>query len=354
MKAFVTGTDGYLGCMLGPVLAERGHEVTGCDTGFYRVGWLYNVPGLRMPRTLTKDIRHITVDELRGHDAVIHLAELSNDPVGELSPNITYDINHVGSIELAKKAKAAGVPRFIYFSSCSVYGASATHASDETSRTDPLTAYAKCKLLVEGDLAKMADDHFSTTYLRNATAYGPSPRQRFDLVVNNLAGLAWTTRQIKMDSDGTPWRPLVHVLDICQAAACALEAPREAIHNETFNVGDNAENYQVKDIARIIADTFPGCELSIGTRGGDKRDYKVNFDKINSKLPGFKCRHNVPKGAQQLRAVFERIDMPPEVFQSRGHTRLKQIQYLLKTRQIDKDFFWTGLDLTPDAKRNVA
>lgn len=341
MKIFVTGTDGYLGCLLAPVLIEAGHQVIGCDTGFYRVGWLYNVPGLKMPFTLTKDIRNITEEDLRGCDAVIHLAELSNDPVGALAPNITYDINHVGSVELAKKAKAAGVSRFIYFSSCSVYGASSTRASDETSPTEPLTAYAKCKLLVEQDVGKMADDNFSPTFLRNATAYGPSPRQRFDLVVNNLAGLAWTTRQIKMDSDGTPWRPLVHVLDICQAAQCAVEAPRQVVHNQIFNVGDNAENYQVKDIAQIISDTFPGCSLSIGTRGGDKRDYRVNFDKINSTLPGFKCKRNVPMGAQQLLKVFQAIDMTAETFQHRGFTRLKQIQHLLATKQIDKDFFWT-------------
>lgn len=341
MKVLVTGTDGYIGCMLGPVLMERGHDVTGVDTGFYRVGWLYNGQKTA-PRTITMDIRNITEEMLRGYDAVVHLAELSNDPVGQLAPNITYDINHVGSVQLATKAKKAGVPRFIYFSSCSVYGASSTRASDETSPTEPLTAYAKCKLLVEGDVGKMADDNFTPTFLRNATAYGPSPRQRFDLVVNNLAGLAWTTKEIKMDSDGTPWRPLVHLLDICQAAACALEAPRQAVHNQVFNVGDNAENYQVRDIATIVGEVFPGCKVTFGTRGGDKRDYKVNFDKINSQLPGFKCKNTVPMGARQLLKIFQAIDMSPELFQSRGHTRLKQIQHLIATKQIDKDFFWVS------------
>jgi nucleoside-diphosphate-sugar epimerase len=220
-----------------------------------------------MPYSLTKDIRNITEQDLKGFDAVVHLAELSNDPVGELDPNITFKINHQGTVELAKKAKKVGVKRFVYFSSCSVYGASSTSASDESGKTNPLTAYAKCKLLVEADLKPMADNSFHPTFLRNATAYGASPRQRFDLVVNNLAGLAWTTKQIKMDSDGTPWRPFVHVLDICQAAACTLEAPDNVVHNETFNVGDNSENYQVKDIAKIISETFPGCSLSIGTRG---------------------------------------------------------------------------------------
>jgi len=340
MKVFVTGTDGYIGCMLGQMLLERGHDVTGCDAGYHRVGWLYNGQKLT-PKSIVKDIRNITEQDLKGFDAVIHLAELSNDPVGELDPTITFKINHIGSLELAKNAKKAGVPRFVYFSSCSVYGASSTQASDETSKTDPLTSYAKCKLLVERDVAPLADDNFSPTFLRNATAYGASPRQRFDLVVNNLSGLAWTTKQIKMDSDGTPWRPLVHLLDICQAACLTIESDRKAVHNQIFNVGDNNENYQVKDIAKIISDTFPGCSLSMGTRGGDKRDYRVNFDKIKKILPGFQTKHTVASGAKQLLRVFETIGMTPEVFQSRGHTRLKQIQYLISTKQIDSDFFWT-------------
>jgi len=340
MKVLVTGTDGYIGTLLGSYLLDRGQDVTGVDTGFHRVGWLYN--GVRkMPYSLTKDIRNITEQDLKGFDAVVHLAELSNDPVGELDPNITFKINHQGTVELAKKAKKVGVKRFVYFSSCSVYGASSTSASDESGKTNPLTAYAKCKLLVEADLKPMADNSFHPTFLRNATAYGASPRQRFDLVVNNLAGLAWTTKQIKMDSDGTPWRPFVHVLDICQAAACTLEAPENVVHNETFNVGDNSENYQVKDIAKIISETFPGCSLSIGTRGDDKRDYKVDFGKINSKLPGFKCKWSVKKGAEQLLKIFQAIDMKADLFQSRSHTRLKQIQWLIQTKQIDSDFFWT-------------
>lgn len=341
MKVLVTGTDGYIGTVLGPYLMDRGHDVTGLDTGFHRVGWLYN--GVRkMPATITKDIRNITEDDLRGFEAVVHLAELSNDPVGQLNPQITFNINHIGTVELARKAKKVGVPRFVYFSSCSVYGASSTHASDENGATNPLTAYAECKLFVERDLKPMADDNFSPTYLRNATAYGPSPRQRFDVVVNNLCGHAWCNKLIKMDSDGTPWRPFVHILDMSQAAACTLDAPREIVHNETFNVGDNSENYQVKDIARIVAETFPGCKLELGTRGDDKRDYRVNFDKINSRLPGFKCKFNVAMGARQLLKIFQTIDLSRELFESKSHTRLKQIQWLLATKQIDTDFFWVG------------
>lgn len=338
-RVFLTGADGYIGTMLGPALMERGHEVTGCDTGFHRIGWLYNGVSV-LPRVLVRDIREVTAADLAGHDAVIHLAELSNDPVGQLAPHITYAINHQGSLRLAELAREAGVPRFIYFSSCSVYGASADKAQDEQGTTQPLTAYAECKLMVERDVGAMASDTFSPTFLRNATAYGASPRQRFDLVVNNLSGLAWCNHEIRMDSDGTPWRPLVHILDICQAAACALEAPRDAVHGETFNVGANGENYQVRDIATIVGETFPGCTVSFGDRGGDQRDYKVNFDKIAARLPGFAPRWNVRRGAEQLLEVFQRIQMPRDLFESRAHTRLKQIRYLMETRQIDQDFFW--------------
>lgn len=338
MKVFVTGTDGYLGCILAEMLHARGHEVTGCDTGYYRSGWLYNGSHY-LAQTLSKDIRRCTPEDLEGHDAVIHLAELSNDPVGELSPTITYDINHKGSIHLAQAAKQVGVPRFVYFSSCSVYGEADGFVTEE-SAVNPLTAYAKCKILVENDLKKMAGDNFCPTYLRNATAYGASPRQRFDIVVNNLAAWAYTARKINMESDGTPWRPLVHANDICKAATCALEAPRDAVFNETFNVGDTKENYQIKDVAKTIADTFPGCELMIGNRGGDRRDYKVNFDKINSKLPGFSCDWTVAKGAAQLLAVFDRIKLDEKLFTSPPHTRLRQIKHLLETSQINQDFFW--------------
>jgi nucleoside-diphosphate-sugar epimerase len=338
VKAFVTGTDGYIGIMLAGYLARHGHVVKGCDTGFYRNGWLYN--GItHLPETLSKDIRHVTPEDLRGCDAVIHLAELSNDPLGQLAPNITRDINFGGSMTLARAAKQAGVPRFIYFSSCSVYGAS-DDIIDESGTVSPLTAYAECKVAVEAGLKELADDSFSPTFLRNATAYGASPRQRFDIVVNNLAGHAWCDKEIRMVSDGTPWRPLVHVLDICKAARCALEADRSLIHRETFNVGDSNENYQIKTVASIVSETFPGCGLSIGDRGGDKRDYKVSFDKIKTRLPGFSCEWTVKRGTEQLLEVFERIGLTKESFESSAYTRLKQINMLLETGQIDADFFW--------------
>jgi nucleoside-diphosphate-sugar epimerase len=340
MNVLVTGTDGYIGALLAPLLLERGHDVVGLDTGLYRDGWLYD-PGVgRFPLCLNKDIRHITEQDLKGFEAVVHLAELSNDPLGQHNPRVTYDINHLGTVALARICKRVGITRFVYTSSCSVYGAGSDDHRTEESETNPQTAYAHCKVLVERDLGPMADDTFSPTFLRNATAYGPSPRMRFDLVLNNLAGLAWTTREIRMTSDGTPWRPLVHVLDICEAIACCLKAPRDVVHNQIFNVGDNNENYQVKEIAEIVARTFPGCTLTFGAKNGDNRSYRVSFDKIHAKLPGFRCGNNVLSGATQLHEIFERIGMTRETFKFRAFTRLRQLEYLIQTGQIDEQFFW--------------
>ena len=339
MKILVTGTEGYLGCLLAPLLIEKGHEVIGVDTGYYKVGWLYNGTQATA-KTLNKDIRHISLEDLQGVEAIVHMAELSNDPTGQLSPNITYDINHVGSVRLAKLAKQAGVRRFVYMSSCSIYGVATGADVTEESPVNPQTAYAECKTMVERDVQPLASDDFSPTFMRNATAFGASPRMRFDIVLNNLAGLAWTTKEIKMISDGTPWRPLVHALDISKAIICALEAPRDIVHNQIFNVGDTANNYRVKEIAEFVADAFPGCKLSFGDSSSDNRSYRVSFEKINTVLPGFKCDWDARLGAKQLFDVFNQIDMTEEIFFSRGFTRLKQLEYLIRTQQIDKDFFW--------------
>lgn len=341
MRILVTGTDGYLGSLLAPELMRRGHEVVGVDTGFYREGWLYHGVDLT-PLTHLKDLRRLTSDDLHGFDAVVHMAELSNDPTGALAPHITYEINHQGSVRLAQLARAAGVTRFVYMSSCSVYGVAEQDMVDETSKVNPQTAYAECKTMVERDVGAMAGDDFSPTFLRNATAYGASPRMRFDIVLNNLSGFAHTTREIKMLSDGTPWRPLVHGLDIAKAVRCAVEAPREAVHGETFNVGDTRHNYQVRQLAEIVAATFPGCRLSFGDQGSDNRSYRVNFDKIASRLPGFACDWDAEKGARQLHAVFERIGLTKETFESRDFTRLKMLEHLLRTGQIDEHFFWVA------------
>jgi nucleoside-diphosphate-sugar epimerase len=339
MKVLITGTEGYLGSLLAPILMGEGHEVIGVDTGFYKAGWLYNGVD-QSARTLNKDLRRLDREDLEGVDAVVHMAELSNDPLGALAPAITYEINHEGSLHLARLARDAGVSRFVYMSSCSVYGVASDEAVDEESPVNPQTAYAVCKTLVERDLKQMAEDDFSPTFLRNATAFGASPRMRFDIVLNNLAGLAWTTGEIRMISDGTPWRPLVHALDICQAIHRTLAAPREAIHNQVLNVGDSEFNYQVKEIAEIVAATFPGCHLAFGEQGSDNRSYRVSFEKIRDVLPDFRCKWNAERGARQLYDVFRQIDLTEEMFLSRGFTRLKQLEYLMRTNQIDDHFYW--------------
>ncbi|MBV8276798.1 MAG: SDR family oxidoreductase [Verrucomicrobia bacterium] len=339
MRIFVTGTEGYLGSLLAPELVRRGYEVIGLDTGFYKERMLYR-DGAITPLTLAKDLRHVEAADLKGVDAVVHMAELSNDPAGQLAPNITYEINHQGSVRLAELAKSAGVARFVYMSSCSVYGVAVQDFVDEESPVNPQTAYAECKTLVERDVHAMADEHFSPTFMRNATAYGASPRMRFDIVLNNLAGLAWTTKEIRMTSDGTPWRPLVHGLDIARAIIAVLEAPVESVHDQIFNVGDNAQNYRVRQIAEIVAARFPGCTLVFGSAGSDNRSYRVSFGKIRKHLPGFKCAWDAERGAHQLYELFKRIDMTKEVFGFRTFTRLKQLEYLIRTQQIDKQFFW--------------
>jgi len=339
MRILITGTEGYLGSLLAPDLSRRGHEVTGLDTGYYKNGWLYHGTD-RSVYTIDQDVRTVTVDQLAGFDAVVHMAELSNDPIGDLLGKVTYDVNHKGSVRLATLAKEAGVQRFVYMSSCSVYGV-ADGIVDESSDLNPQTAYAICKTLVERDVSALADDDFCPTFMRNATAFGASPRMRFDIVLNNLSGLAYTTHQIAMTSDGTPWRPLVHALDIGKAIRCALEAPTEAVFNEVFNVGSDEQNYQVRDIAETVAKAFPGCSTSFGPPGSDNRSYRVNFDKIHDQLPGFSCDWDAASGAAQLAKIFNLIDLDTETFRGRGHTRLAQLEYLLRTKQIDAELMWT-------------
>ena len=342
MKILVTGTEGYIGNRLAPILMAAGHEVVGLDTGFYRDGTLYiHSPALaESPRTVYKDLRSVTASDFVGIDAVVHLAELSNDPLGENRPEITLKINHEGSVKIATLAREAGVKRFVYASSCSVYGVGTGDFLDETSPVNPQTAYAHCKVKVEADVKPMASDDFCVVFLRNATAYGASPRMRFDIVLNDLCALAHTKKKIAMVSDGSPWRPIVHIEDICEAVRCALEAPAAAINGEVFNVGQTSENYRVREIAQIVADAFPGCEISAGPPSKDNRSYRVSFDKISKGLPGFKARWTAAKGAEELRALFERIELSPETYAFRAFTRLKQLNFLQRTEQIDGDLFW--------------
>jgi len=343
MKILITGTEGYIGARMAPIFAAHGHDITGLDIGFYRDGCLYLDPlGMpTAPRTIFRDLRTVVPRDFEGFDAVVHLAELSNDPLGQNRPEITFKINHEGSVLIAKAAKQAGVKRFVYASSCSVYGfGSGGDFLDETSPVNPQTAYAHCKVNVERDLKLLADGDFCVSFLRNATAYGPSPRMRFDIVLNDLCALAWTKKKIAMVSDGSPWRPIVHIEDIIESVRCALEAPAAAVNGEIFNVGATSENYRIREIADIVARAFPGCEVSAGPPSKDNRSYRVSFKKIETKLPGFRSRWTAQRGAEELRKLFERIDFDQQIFEFRPYTRLKQLKYLQRTGQIDDDLFW--------------
>jgi nucleoside-diphosphate-sugar epimerase len=340
MRVLVTGAEGYIGRRLVDVLQARGHDITGLDTGYYSDQTLYVDP--RRTPMLRKDIRRMTASDVSGCDAVVHLAELSNDPAGQFRPEVTYEINHLGTVALARLCKASRVPRFVYTSSCSVYGAGSEEGRTEESAVNPQTTYARCKVLVESNLSGMADADFSPTFLRNATAYGPSPSMRFDLVLNNLAAWAWTEGRIVLNSDGSAWRPLVHILDICEAIVCTLEAPRRIVHNQIFNVGHNDENYRVIEIAEIVARTFPGCEVVVGPPNGDTRSYRVNFDKITTMLPEFQCRRNASMGADELKHIFGRIGLSAQTFYAPTFTRLRQLERLVEARQLDARFHWVG------------
>ncbi len=341
MRVLVTGADGYIGAVLCPVLADRGHTVVGLDTRFYAAGLLY--PDLAdRPAGLRRDTRDVVPADLQGFDAIVHLAELSNDPVGALAPTITRDINHRGSMALARAARAAGVRRFVYASSCSVYGAGGAEVRTEGSPTAPLTDYAACKLACEGDLAEMAAEGFVTTCLRNATAFGASPRMRFDIVLNNLCGLAATTGTIAMTSDGSPWRPLVHVRDIAEAVALVLAAPEARVRGEILNVGDDDQNLRVRAIAEVVGEAYPACRITFGPPSGDDRSYRVSFARIRSVLPGFACRHTVADGARELRALFDAIGLDRATFASTPFTRLAELRRLLAAGLLDASFRWRG------------
>jgi nucleoside-diphosphate-sugar epimerase len=339
VRVLLTGIDGYLGAVVAPVLEMRGHDVVGLDCGFYRDGLIGPLPPTQA-RVIDRDIRHVQASDLEGFDAVIHLAELSNDPLGHHHPEVTYAMNGNGSAQLAVRAKQAGVRRFLYSSSCSVYGVGGGEVKTEQSVTAPLTPYADCKLRTEAVLASLADATFAPTALRNGTAYGASPRMRFDIVLNQFCGFAWTTGRIVMQSDGSPWRPLVHVHDIADAFAAVLEAPTDVVGGQIFNVGSNEANHQVRDIAAFVAAVFPRCEVTFGTAGDDGRSYRVSFDKIGRALPAFTCRWSARRGAEELRALFQQVQLTTEVFEFRAFTRLAQLQHLLSAGRLDEQFFW--------------
>ncbi len=339
MKVLVTGHHGYIGSIMVGVLGRAGHEVTGLDSFLYDGCNFGDGEDRAEVPFLCKDVRDVGADDLRGFDAVIHLAALSNDPLGFLDESCTYDINHRGSVTLARAAKAAGVPRFLFASSCSLYGAAGDRILDETAAFNPITAYGTSKVLVEADVSQLADHSFSPTFLRNATAYGVSPRLRADIVVNNLVGLACTTGEVLIQSDGTPWRPLVHVEDISRAFLAVLESPREAVHNQAFNVGSSLENYQIRDIAAMVQDVVPGCRVRYLEGGGpDPRCYRVNCDKLPRHVPGFRTEWTVRRGVEELYDSFVRYRLTREMFA--GYVRLARIQELLRSGRLDAAMRW--------------
>lgn len=341
MRILLTGHKGYIGAVAGPILRSAGHEVVGLDTDLF-AGCDFGEMGPEIPE-VRKDIRDLVRADVEGFDAVVHLAALSNDPLGNLDAKITHDINHLASVRLAELAKAAGAKRFVFASSCSTYGAAGDALLDETTSLNPITAYGESKVLVERDVARLTDERFSPTFMRNATAYGASLRLRLDVVLNDLVASAVTTGKILIKSDGTPWRPIVHIRDISASILSVLEAPREAIHNQTFNVGRTEENYRIRELADIVAETVPGCRVEYAPGGGpDKRCYRVSCDKILRTLPGFRPQWTARMGAQELYDAYRAIGLTLEEVQSGRYTRMSHIQKLLKAARLDASLRWNG------------
>jgi nucleoside-diphosphate-sugar epimerase len=340
MRVLVTGHHGYIGVLLVPMLQNAGHDVVGLDTDLF-VDSLFKGP-LPKVKSIVKDLRDVERHDLEGFDAICHLAALSNDPLGNINPQLTYEINHHGSVNLAKLAKAAGVKRFLFSSSCSTYGAASQDVLlTEEAEFNPVTPYGHSKVLVERDVRELADKTFSPTYLRNTTAYGVSQLLRFDLVVNNLVAWAITTGKVMIKSDGTPWRPLVHIEDICRAFLAILEAPRDAVHNQAFNVGITEENYQVRDLAQIVKETVPNCEIEYSADGGpDKRCYRVDFSKIKREVPTFKPQWNVRRGAKELYDTCRQADLTLEDFEGPKFKRIDHIKRLMAAELLDENLRW--------------
>lgn len=335
MKVLVSGSQGYIGTVLVPMLEKDGHEVIGLDSDLYeRCTFSGEIPNVQL---IKDDVRDVPDHQLEGVDAVIHLAGLSNDPLGDYKPELTEDINERASIRLAMMAKNSGVERFLFASSCSNYGASGDKFLNEEAHFNPVTPYGVSKVRVETGLPKMADKTFSPTYLRASTAYGISPRIRFDLVANNLTAWAFTTGEVYLKSDGTPWRPIVHVEDIARAYIAVLDAPREDVHNQAFNIGTTTENYQIREIAEIVKDVVPGCKIGFAPDAGpDKRCYRVDCNKIARKIHGFKPQWTARRGIEQLYQEYKEVGLSLDEFEGPKYKRIAHIKELISAGQLDE------------------
>ena len=339
MRILLTGHKGYIGTILAPMLIAAGHDVVGLDSDLY-AGCTFG-DGMPDVPSIKKDIRDVEAVDLEGFEVVLHLAGLSNDPLGNLNPELTSQINHLASVRLAELAKEVGVSRFIFSSSCSNYGAAGDDLLDEESAFNPVTPYGKSKVLVEQEVSKLADLNFCPVFLRNATAYGVSPRLRFDLVLNNLVAWAYTTKRVYLKSDGTPWRPIVHIEDISRAFLAALHAPREVVHNQAFNVGQTEENYRIRELAEIVAEIVPGCRVEYAPDAGpDKRCYRVDCSKILRMLPEYKPRWNARLGVQELYESYQKVRVTLEEFEGIKYKRVAHIEHLLNTNKLDETLRW--------------
>lgn len=342
MRVLVTGHNGYVGTVMAPMLLEAGHDVVGLDSNLFQGATFGNENLTQTVPAIVKDVRDVTREDIEGFDAIIHLAGLSNDPLGDLNPELTYDINYRASVRLAQLAKEVGIQRYIFSSSCSNYGAGVDDWLNEQSAFNPVTPYGRSKVMVEEEVSKMADDHFSPTFLRSSTAYGVSPRLRFDLVINNLTAWAFTTGLVYLKSDGTPWRPVVHIEDMSLAFLAVLHAPRELVHNEAFNVGRPEENYRIRELAEIVAEVVPNSRVEFAEGASpDKRNYRVDSSKIARVLPEFKPKWTARLGAEQLYEAYQRVGLQVEEFEGPRYRRIDHIKMLMATGKLDQSLRWT-------------